>query len=170
MNKHRTDCRRHIGDLKRGYKLKNHGGCPKLYNAMYAHGMENFFMDVISTCKTKDDLNNDEVYYIGALDTIKNGYNIKEGGDSGSHSEETKQLISQKTKEGITNNIDNYREHDEVKGMPKHVVYVKQKIALAVYRHPTIPYKSFSLNRYGNWDNVRAAVLEYMNTSNNNNA
>jgi group I intron endonuclease len=166
MNKHRSDCRRHIEDLKRGYKLKNHGGCPKLYNAMYAHGMENFHMEVVAVCETQDELNKCEVYHINMFDTIINGYNIKEGGDSGRHSEETKQVISQKTKEGITKHIDKYRDHDEVKGMPKHVVFNKQKQSLSVYRHPALPYKSFSLKRYGSWENVRAVVLEYLNTQN----
>jgi group I intron endonuclease len=166
MNKHKSDYRRHAEDLKRGYRLKNHGGCPKLYNAMYAHGIENFSIELLETCNTQDELNESEVYFILAFDTIKNGYNIKEGGDSGRHSEETKQVISQKTKEGIEKHIDNYRTNDEVKGMPKHIVFDKQKQALAVYKHPKLPYKSFSLKRYGSWENVRTVVREYLNTSN----
>jgi hypothetical protein len=35
-----------------------------------------------------------ETYWIGYFDTIKNGYNIKEGGSHGKHSAETKQKMS----------------------------------------------------------------------------
>lgn len=76
-------------------------------------GRNNFLRGIIEYCKSKEELNEKEKYWIEHFDTIKNGYNIcKGGGDfpilygenngffNKKHSEETRKLLS-KLREGV---------------------------------------------------------------------
>ena len=79
--------RSHIWDLKRG--LHNN---PKLQNAYNKYGAYHF--EVVELC-SEERLNEREVYYIKKQNSLSpRGYNLKEGGDSGRHTEETKAKIS----------------------------------------------------------------------------
>lgn len=51
-----------------------------LYNALNKYGIENFSIDLLEECDYKE-ANKKEIYWIGKLDTYKNGYNATLGGD-----------------------------------------------------------------------------------------
>lgn len=72
--------------------------CKKLNRALRKYGKNSFFVELIKKCDTLEELNFYEDFYIKVFDSIKNGYNIKEGGKNGPHSEKTKLKISQKLK------------------------------------------------------------------------
>ena len=55
----------------------------KLYDAIRSYGFNCFISYIVDTADTNDDLNKKEIEYIKKLDTIKNGYNMVEGGTGG---------------------------------------------------------------------------------------
>lgn len=68
--------------------------CRYLKSALNKYGIDNFIFTLICICFDSD-LNRFEVKYIESLNTIvPNGYNIRNGGKNGKHSEETKIKIS----------------------------------------------------------------------------
>ena len=72
----------HIATSKKenSYRHKSH-----LYSAMRKYGVENFFIDVIECCDSKEQLDKRERYWIKELNTRDSnvGYNIHEGGTGG---------------------------------------------------------------------------------------
>ncbi len=73
----------------------------KLYNALKAHGPENFLFEVIDTTpQDQPQLDEMEIKYIAKFDSMNNGYNCDEGG--GKKSEETKRRLSE-SKSGSKN-------------------------------------------------------------------
>lgn len=50
------------------------------HNAIHKYGIENFSIEVLEECDTKD-LNSREIFYIAKYDTFNNGYNLTIGGD-----------------------------------------------------------------------------------------
>jgi group I intron endonuclease len=63
-------------------------------NAMRAHGIENFTIEVIEECETREQLNEREIFWIAELDCMApKGYNCTTGGEGGSPSEETVERI-----------------------------------------------------------------------------
>lgn len=70
---------------------------PKLYNALLKYGYESFEKVVIEECDNVDwILDYREMYWIRRLDSIENGYNVRDGGKRSSGwklSEETKRKI-----------------------------------------------------------------------------
>jgi len=79
----------------RFYQHTHNKDCPKLYNAMKKYGVSNFIMEPIFSIKTQKDADAFEDFFIKKYDTIKNGYNIKDGGSYGRHSEATKKKLSE---------------------------------------------------------------------------
>jgi group I intron endonuclease len=82
----------------RGYKSK-------FYNAIRKYGFDKFSWEIIEDgIKNEVNLNTQEKFYIKQLDTIKNGYNISEGGNGGDNftnhplKEEIRDKISKATK------------------------------------------------------------------------
>lgn len=76
---------------------------PQIYNALKKHGVENFSYEIIDEGVSYEDLNELERYYI-TLSKSRNreyGYNTREAGSKGKHSEETKKKNS-KSHKGIT--------------------------------------------------------------------
>jgi group I intron endonuclease len=76
-----------------------------LLSAYNKYGIENFKFQII--CISFDECCDElEEYYIKKLNTlVPNGYNLKSGGKSSKHSEETKQLIAKRLKDRITDEI-----------------------------------------------------------------
>jgi group I intron endonuclease len=66
------------------------GYVSKLSMAMRKHGVAAFSFEVIHWCDSREDANELEHFFIEEAGTRLSGYNIREGGDSGSHSEESK--------------------------------------------------------------------------------
>lgn len=67
-------------------------------NAIRKHGWENFSVEVIEECETKEQLNEREIFWIAELNCkTPNGYNRSDGGDGPtgySHSNETRAKLS----------------------------------------------------------------------------
>lgn len=68
----------------------------KLTNAIEKHGKEAFHIELITVSHTQEVADYWEKYFIEKFDSIKHGYNIKDGGSRGKQSESTKQKISKK--------------------------------------------------------------------------
>jgi group I intron endonuclease len=70
---------------------KNH--CKLLNKAIRKYGKDSFEVECLEECN-KEDLDKREAHYINNLNTLKpNGYNLKSGGSSSKHTEETKAKI-----------------------------------------------------------------------------
>lgn len=82
-----------------GYLLKNKDGefnQPKFANAILKYGWDNFEHYIYASGLTKQEAENMEAILIKAFDTIKNGYNIREGGNASCLSQASKDKISKK--------------------------------------------------------------------------
>lgn len=75
-NKLSERLKRHIADAKKHDDLYFH-------RAILKYGEENFLIEEIDTAETREELNKKEIYWIGKLDTYKNGYNSTLGGEGG---------------------------------------------------------------------------------------
>lgn len=66
--------------------------------AILKYGKENFRIETLEICKTLEDLNLREIYWISFYNSLnkKIGYNTKPGGKFSTHSDETKQKIKEK--------------------------------------------------------------------------
>jgi group I intron endonuclease len=84
-----------------GLHCSNKSCCTKLRNAIEKYGRDNFIIELLDETTSQDFADWLEISYIGLYDSIKNGYNIKEGGSRGKWSEESKAKIS-KTNMGHT--------------------------------------------------------------------
>jgi group I intron endonuclease len=76
-----------------------------LLSAYHKYGIDKFKFQIICICFDEccDKL---EEYYIEYYNTLApNGYNLKAGGKSSKHSEETKQLIAKRLRERVTDEI-----------------------------------------------------------------
>jgi len=87
-------------DIRWKQHLKNTSNCRYLKNAFDKHGIDNFELELV--CTTSDDLLNDmEIEYIKNFDClVPNGYNLRLGGNSGKHNEQTKHKIRETLKDG----------------------------------------------------------------------
>ncbi len=65
-----------------------------LYNAIKKHSFDNFTFQILAKAENQNQLNELESFYIDAFDSIKNGYNLKEGGSNGKHSFLSKNKMS----------------------------------------------------------------------------
>lgn len=83
-----------IRSIKRRFKehQTDSSKCVAIYNAIQYHGWENFEKDYYEC--PDEDLNFDEELLVREMGTLApGGYNLKEGGDNGKLSDETKQKI-----------------------------------------------------------------------------
>lgn len=69
---------------------------PKLFNALTKHGPQNFEYEILDYAHTQEDLNNAEIYWIQYYNAIEEGYNLRSGGVSASHSPETCKRLSER--------------------------------------------------------------------------
>jgi group I intron endonuclease len=83
--------KQHISHMK-----NNINKSPHLYSSMNKYGLENFVFIIIKECESLEKANNAECFWIECLKTRdKNfGFNVKEGGNNGLHSAETKLKMS----------------------------------------------------------------------------
>lgn len=84
----------------RKYKRSGKYHQPAFAQAILKYGWDNFEHEIIASNLTKDEANNFEKLLIKKFNTTnpKHGYNIKEGGSNGRHSEETKRKLSEVNK------------------------------------------------------------------------
>jgi len=68
-------------------ELGSYWGSGKLIKqAIEKYGVENFERIILENCSNKDELNEREIYWIREKNSIKNGYNLTEGGTGGDNS------------------------------------------------------------------------------------
>ena len=77
----------HISDSR--YTTKEY----HFHNALRKYGIDAFTFDVIASATTLDELNLLEEQFIEKYDSIKNGFNIRNGGGNKLHSEESKERM-----------------------------------------------------------------------------
>ena len=78
---------------------KKNKGCVKLNRALRKHGFDNFIIEAIAVTDSQSEADELERYYIQLFDSIKDGYNIREGGSCGQLSESSKKIISETNRE-----------------------------------------------------------------------
>lgn len=73
-------------------------GCSAITDAIKKYGKENFKIEIICECFSKNELNEREIYFIDFYKSLVtcNGYNIESGGNSSKLSEKSKEKIRQK--------------------------------------------------------------------------
>lgn len=91
---------------------KNEKSSSVLYRAIRKYGIQSFDISVVDVTNNKDVLNEKEKYWIKFYDSKANGYNMTHGGDGGNliehkkkfyHTEESRAIISARTKEAMQN-------------------------------------------------------------------
>jgi group I intron endonuclease len=83
------------------YDVKHEVDNTHLHNAMKKYGIENFLIEEIYQSLDKKHTHKImEPFFIEQYNTLKNGYNLTKGGEgfTGTHTKETKKLISERTK------------------------------------------------------------------------
>ena len=149
------------------------GMCSKLYRAMNDHGIENFRMDIledgietpiIDGKVNRKLLDKVEEQYITEFDSVANGYNLKSGGDSSNHSDETKALLKIKNAEHMQTTFTQFRKHEILDDLPIHCIYIKKPNTngIAINKHPLCDHKEFTVRKYKSMDNAKAALKEYL--------
>ena len=89
---------------------KKSSRCRYLKRAFEKYGFDNFVFEMICIC-FDEDLDKFEIQYMTKFNSIvPNGYNLRAGGNSGRHNEETKKKISA-TLKGRTDIVRNYSNH-----------------------------------------------------------
>lgn len=76
--------------------VKNNRPTQIVHHAMIKYGLDNFVFEVIAGCKTQEDINWAEEYFINYYDSINNGYNLTNGGCVAPKTEEWKRKVSEK--------------------------------------------------------------------------
>ena len=85
-------------DIKKRWKdHKRYTSNSKISKAIFKYGIVNFIFEILECCE-QSELNDKEVFYIEKFDSIKTGYNIREGGNNGNLHDRTKKLISESQK------------------------------------------------------------------------
>jgi group I intron endonuclease len=80
---------------EKAYKYKNCKGQRKIYRALLKYGYDDFDKIILEECNPIDwILDYREMYWMREYDSIKTGYNIREGGSHGKFSDETKMKMS----------------------------------------------------------------------------
>lgn len=84
---------------KRWRKHKDYGGCPILDSAFKKYGLKNFTFEILIICFDENRFSIEKEYIKRYNSVSPNGYNIKEGSDTGmSHTDKSKEKISESLK------------------------------------------------------------------------
>ena len=90
----KTECS--LGKRKKEHKHHSKHKTTRLYNAIRKYGWNNLDWIILEECCDKAKLSEREIVWIDKFSCLNRdkGYNLREGGDGGRHSEETKKKIS----------------------------------------------------------------------------
>lgn len=69
--------------FQNNYVNKKGSGRTAINNAILKYGIENFKVEIVAECYSKDDLDRAEIAFIKTFDSANTGYNIKLGGSNG---------------------------------------------------------------------------------------
>ena len=92
-----------------------------LYRAFKKYGIENFSFSIVKQCN-KEDLDKEEIYWIGYYNTYQNGYNITIGGDGGKTFDSYREKFGKLTEDEV---IYLRKRYAECK-YPKSLIYEKE--------------------------------------------
>jgi group I intron endonuclease len=82
---------------------KSHSHCTALNKAIQKYGAENFASEILFESECKQQITKKEIYFIKELSTMAPlGYNLTEGGESASHTPESRKKLSE-AKKGAKN-------------------------------------------------------------------
>lgn len=122
--------------------------------AIREHGKESFVGIILCECESSEELNEKEKYYINKFDTVfPRGYNMTNGGEG--PCQLTRQLISKRTKEAMTQLDPSYKVKQRVAMKDQ---TVRQKISertKAAMQRPDVKAKIAAI-----WDETRAKISE----------
>lgn len=144
-----------IRGLKRRFQEHFHKNsafrCVGLSRAIVKYGKSAFKIEILEFCKSREELDIREIYWIASLDTVApNGYNLKSGGSSSKYSEESRIKMS-KSATGrkdspetiIRKKLSNKK---KPQGFSETMRLVKSKIAIPVLcQENGIQYESISV-------------------------
>lgn len=85
---------------KRWRNHQRQGYCVLLHRAIKKYGAEDFAVETVATADSAEQLNAFEIFWIGVHQSTNrdHGFNLREGGGSGKHSEESRQKMSEKVR------------------------------------------------------------------------
>ena len=105
LHVNKIDGKKYVGQTcqipeRRWKEGKGYKGCVHFFNAIIKYGWDNFDHEIVYDSLTKEEADYFEDLMINSLNTTdyNYGYNIKNGGSIGKHSEETKRKISEANK------------------------------------------------------------------------
>ena len=144
--------------------------CKLLNRAIRKYGGGNFTINILCECDDCE-LDDKEMYYIMEYNTLKpTGYNLKIGGSSGKHLDETKQKISEKLK-GIPKPLETLEKRSKTKkkgsGLPMYIIESRNKKTGQVngYRVtcPNFKEKKFTSTQLSLAENLELAIKHLSN-------
>lgn len=78
-----------LENRKKSYsRLSQIKGQPLIYNSIIKYGWENHMFEIQEECSLEE-INDREIYWINTFNCIKEGLNLKQGGEGGNHHPET---------------------------------------------------------------------------------
>ena len=158
---------KHLADPEK-YSWK--GTSTYLYRAMVAHGIENFTIETVADDLADDELDFYEINLIEEYNTLApHGYNLTTGGGHFHHCELTKQVIREKVRNTMVNNIDQFRTSEKTKGMPPYCSYKIDGNYEAYYvnNHPLCESNVvFSKYEHGTIDKAKEECVKFVNDLN----
>jgi group I intron endonuclease len=134
---------------------KKSSTCLYLKRAFEKYGIDNFIFEMICSCDNEE-LDKLEIHYMNEFNSIvPNGYNLREGGNSGRHNEETKKKIS----EALKGRTDIIRNHNHFKvGEMRHTEKSKNKMSIA--HKKGIDQYDLDNNFIKSYDSIADAAIE----------
>lgn len=86
--------------IRMGKEGSNYKNSLYLYSAIQKHGADKFQYEILVQCRDQESADYLEEYFINQYDSrnLQIGYNLKEGGSAGRHSDETRKKISETLK------------------------------------------------------------------------
>jgi len=110
---------------------ENKGGCTAFVNALRKYGFDAFEWTIVFDDVKDEELNDLEIETIAVYKTlVPNGYNLKEGGNAGRPSEETKRRLSDTLlSRNFKHTEDSKRKMSEAKKGKKHSFESRQKMS-----------------------------------------
>lgn len=107
---HKLSGKKYVGQTVQTLKARwrshiKDGCCEMLHRAISKHGVDAFSMFVLAEANSKDELDKFEDFYIKLFKTTDRnvGYNLREGGSFGKHSESSKRKMSEKVRFAYSN-------------------------------------------------------------------
>lgn len=134
--------------------------CTALYRAMHKHGIRSFSVSTLVQVNN-DQLDKYEMMFISRYNCIvPQGYNLKSGGDSSTHNDETRALMSVKARENRSKDFAIFRKHNEISDLPIHCIHIDGGVA--INKHPLCNRKSFMIKKYGSIDLAKESLLQFL--------